>query len=268
MSDRGDTSPSVTTRRRTALVRDVSPRLGACELTHVDRAPIDIDRARRQHAGYCALLASLGWSVEMLPPLPEAPDGVFVEDTAVVLPEVAVLARPGAASRRAETDSVHGALRRHRTVRAITAPATLDGGDVLVLGRRVFVGESTRTSDDGIAQLRAALAPWAYEVLPIPVIECLHLKSAATAVGAGTVVVNPAWTVPERFAPARVIAVDDAEPHAANVLASDAHVAVTAAHAPRTTERLVAAGIRCVTVDLSELAKAEGALTCCSLLVG
>lgn len=248
-----------------ALTRAVSPTIGACELTCLDREPIDLDRARTEHADYERTLEALGCTVVRLPDAPDQPDAVFVEDTAVVLDEVAVVTRPGAPSRRAETPSVAAALMPYRTVVTIASPGTLDGGDVLVAGRHVFVGQSRRTNDAGIDQLRRILGRFDYEVAPIPVAGCLHLKSAVTAIGPATLLANKAWVDTAAFAAFDVIEVVPAEPHAANVLAIGSRLVCPAASS-RTRARLEARGFGVVPVNLGELAKAEGAVTCCSLV--
>ncbi|MHB8839708.1 MAG: arginine deiminase family protein, partial [Gemmatimonadaceae bacterium] len=159
----------------------MSPTIASCELTHLERAPIRVDVARAQHRGYERLLESLGCALPRVGPSPTHPDAVFIEDTAVVFDEVAVIARPGAKSRRDEVTAVAAALAPLRTLVRLKAPATLDGGDVLVVGRSVFVGRSRRTNDDGISQLAAALAGYGYTVQGVSVAGCLHLKSAVTA---------------------------------------------------------------------------------------
>jgi dimethylargininase len=251
---------------RVALTREVSPAIGACELTHLSRQPIDLERARAQHRSYEHALAALGCRVVRLPADPSLPDSVFVEDTAVVTDEVAVITRPGAASRRPETESVARALAPYRPLLSIEAPATLDGGDVLRLGRRVFVGLSSRTTEVGVAALRSRLGPLGYTVEGVPVSGCLHLKSAATAIGSDVVLVNPAWVDPGAFGAASVVEVEPEEPFAANAVLVGEALLVAAAF-PRTRERLERRGLHVLAVDLSELAKAEGALTCCSLVL-
>jgi len=249
-----------------AITREVSPALERCELTHLARRPIDVDRARRQHAAYCALLAELGCEVQRLPAEPDLPDSVFVEDAAVVLDEVAIVARPGAASRRAETTSVAAALAPHRELLYIEAPATLDGGDVLCLARDVFVGLSSRSGEPALAQMRTLLEPRGLRVHGVPLDGCLHLKSAACAVGVGTLLVQPRWVDPRAFAGYECIAVDESEPFAANaVRVRDALIHPEAF--PRTRERLEERGVRVLPVAADELAKAEGGVSCCSLLV-
>ena len=251
---------------RLAITRGVSPALARCELTHLERAPIDVARAAAQHAAYVRALAGLGCRVVELAAEPDLPDCVFVEDTAVVVDELAVITRPGAASRRPEPAAVARELARHRPLAEVVAPGTLDGGDVLRLGRSVLVGRSGRSNDAGIAQLEALLAPHSYTVEGVPVSDCLHLKSAVTQVAPDAVLLNPAWVGPATFAGWRVIAVDPDEPHAANaLLLGDAVIYPTAF--PRTAARLAAASVRIVAVDVSELAKAEGAVTCCSVVL-
>lgn len=252
--------------RLLALTRAVSPSLAACELTHLDRAPVDVATAAAQHAAYERLLESLGCAVRRVAPAPSHPDAVFIEDTAVALDEVAVVTRPGAASRRGEVEAVAEALAALRPLRRIEAPGTLDGGDVLVVGRRILVGRTGRSNDAGIAQLRAHVAPFGYTVEAVDVTGCLHLKTAVTALDDGTVLCNPAWVDPQAFAPLAVVAVDPAEPMAANVVRVGPALVHDAAHA-RTRARLEARGYAVHPVDASELAKAEGAVTCCSILL-
>ena len=250
-----------------AITRKVSPAIARCELTHLAREPIDLALAERQHAAYEASLRALGCRVASLPAEPDFPDSVFVEDAAVVVDELAVITRPGAPSRRGETESVAAALAPHRPVVAIEPPATLDGGDVLRLGRRVLVGRSSRSNAEGVAQLRALLAPHGYTVEGIAVSGCLHLKSAVTEVAPGAVLLNPAWVDPAIFAGTRLIEVDPGEPFAANALLVGG-TAIYPSAFPRTAARLERVGVRLARVDVSELAKAEGAVTCCSLIIG
>ena len=248
-----------------AITRGISPRFADCELTHLARSPIDLDQAVREHDSYCETLRGLGVQIVALPADPTLPDCVFVEDTAVVLPECAVITRPGAASRRPETAAVAEAVRPWREMFFISEPGTLDGGDVLVLGKRVLVGGGGRSNAAGIAQLADVLAPWGYTVEAVPLRGCLHLKSAVTQVAADAVLLNPAWVDPARFAGWRRIEVDPTEPDAANVLRVGG-TAIYARHHVRTRERLLAARIETLLVDAAEVAKAEGAVTCCSIL--
>ena len=249
-----------------ALVRQPSPELSRCELTHLPRQFIDADLATEQHASYVAAFAQLGAAVEWVPPLPDQPDGVFVEDTAVVLPEVAVVTRPGAASRRAEVPSVERALGAYRPLRRIRQPATLDGGDVLCIGRRILAGLSSRTNEEGIAQLRQAVRDFGYDVRAVRVAACLHLKSACTMISAGTVIANLAWIDAELLGDVKIINVDTSEAGAANTLTLG-DVTLVSSACPRTEDRLRRAGIRTRAIDVSELQKAESGLTCMSLIV-
>jgi len=249
-----------------ALTRPVSAFLARCELTHLVRTPINVERAREQHAAYEDTLRSLGVQVIRAPEAPDSPDAVFIEDTAVVLDELAVIARPGAASRQAETEAVVPLLAEYRSVRRIKPPATLDGGDVLRIGRTVYVGASSRTNADGIAQLGEILGPAGYTVVPVPVTGCLHLKSAVTEVARRVVLVNPRGVQPEVFADCEVVTIAERERGAANaLLIGDAVIYPT--HFPETMERLARHGLAVVPIEYDELAKAEGGVTCCSLLL-
>jgi dimethylargininase len=260
-----------------ALTRDVSPAMARCELTHLSRMLIDVERVAAQHAEYERALAQLGCAVRRLRTGKNLPDSVFIEDAAIVLDELAVIMRPGAPSRRAEVSAVAEALRRYRSLGRIEPPGTMDGGDVLRVGRTILVGRSSRTNDAGIAQLTRLVAPHGYLVRAIEVRGCLHLKSAATAVADHALLANRAWIVPGDCAdrgdkggtgalePFEVIDVDPREPGAANVVRVGDRL-LSAAAFPRTRERLEARGFSVVTVDVSEIAKAEGAVTCCSLL--
>ena len=248
-----------------ALTREISPAITRCELTHLARTPIDLDRARDEHAAYEATLRRIGCRVTRLPAGAEMADAVFIEDTAVVLDEIAILARPGADSRRGEVAAVGAALRHHRPVAAILAPATLDGGDVMRVGRTLYVGIGPRTNSAGARQLRGLATPLGYAVEETPYEGCLHLKTAVTPVADDLLLMNPEWVDPGRFAARRTIAVDPAEPFAANALLIGSDV-IYPAEFPRTRARLESAGVRIHAVAAGELAKAEGGVTCCSLV--
>jgi dimethylargininase len=230
------------------------------------RRTIDLTLARRQHATYEQALRAAGCEVRQLPEQPEQPDSVFVEDTAIVLDEVAVITRPGASSRRGEVESMAGMLSGLREVVRIEPPGTLDGGDVLRLDRTLYVGASTRSSGEGVAQLQRLLAPFDYRVVAVPLRGCLHLKSAVTQVAPGRVLLNPEWVDAECFPGWEPIAVDPAEPHAPNTLLVD-RALVYPASCPRTAGKLRVLGIDVRSVDMSEMEKAEGAVTCCSVIV-
>ena len=249
-----------------AITRPVPPSITECELTHLERQPIDWTRATAQHHAYECALQSLGCKLERLPVAPSQPDSVFIEDTAFVVDECAVIARPGAPSRRAETSMVADALRPYRRLAPIEAPATLDGGDVLRIGRRVYVGVSTRTNAEGIRQLSATLEPLGYSVESVVVRECLHLKTAVSALGDEQLLLNPRMVDGTAFRGAPWIEIDPAEPFAANVICVGDSV-LCPANAPGTRRRLETHGYDVVAVDASELAKAEAGLTCCSVIL-
>ncbi len=251
----------------TAYTRALSPRLAECELTHLPAQPIDLSQAEAQHAAYERALADAGFEVRRLPTLPDAPDGVFVEDTALILGRHAVITRPGAASRAGETASTAEGLVGDFTLHRLAA-GTLDGGDVLSIGRALYVGRSARTSDAGIAALADLAGPLGYQVVPVEVSGCLHLKSAVTFAGpdgAGRPVLlyHRDWISPAPFADVEPVAVP--EPSAANALRAGETLLVSAA-GPRTVDMLLGRGFRVVALDVSELHKAEAGLTCMSLI--
>lgn len=283
-----------------ALTRAVPRSIDRCELTHLDRTPIDYTRAVDEHERYEAALCAMGCRVERLPDAPEQPDSVFVEDTAVVFDDLAVIARPGAASRRGEVAATVAALSRHRRLAFIQAPGTLDGGDVLVMPGTIFVGDTPRTNAEGTRQLAAFVSSLGYEVVRVPVTKCLHLKSAISTLSVtgtpgtvgtgtpgtigtrtpgtsgtsgtqgtgirGTLLVNPDWIDTSYFKGFDLLNVDPSEPASANVLAIGDRV-LCAAECPRTRDRVEARGFVTLSVPAGELAKAEGGLTCGSLVL-
>jgi dimethylargininase len=236
-----------------ALTRAVPPSIVHCELSHLERIPIDVARAVEEHDAYERALGRLGCRVERIAPEPEMPDSVFVEDTAVVLDDVAVITRPGAESRRGETRSIAEALRRYRELAYIEAPATLDGGDVLRLGDTLYVGLSARTNEEGIRQL-ARFA----RVVSVPITKCLHLKSAVTEVGDRTLLMNTQWVDRSHFAGYEII-------EAENANALRIGDAVVYPGEIRGSE-VVRVSMDVVQVPMGELAKAEGGVTCCSVI--
>ncbi|MDT7579001.1 MAG: dimethylargininase [Pseudonocardiales bacterium] len=252
------------------LVRRPSPQLADGELTHLDRTPVDPDLALRQWSGYVAAFAERGWAVTEVEPADEHPDGVFVEDAVVVFAgldggELAVLTRPGVASRRGEVASVERALVGLEpdglplTVARITAPGTLDGGDVLKVGRTAYVGSGGRTNDAGIAQLAVLLTPRGWTVVPVPVTTVLHLKSAVTALPDGTVVgAEPSGCA---LTPTLVVL----EEHGTAVVDLGGGAVVMSADAPRTAALYRARGLDVVTVPITEFEKLEGCVTCLSV---
>jgi dimethylargininase len=248
-----------------ALTRAVSPAIAGCELTHLPRVPIDARTASAQHAEYERVLQNLGCTVERLAAGPDMPDSVFIEDIAVVLDEIAILTRPGAGSRRSESPAVAEALQAYRPLARIDPPGTMDGGDVLVAGRCVFVGCSSRTNGAGIDRMRQLVAGLGYALQPVSVRGCLHLKSAVCSVNDETLLMNPAWARTEEFRGFDIIDVDPGEAYGANIVRVIDRLLYSAAF-PRTQERLERRGFEVMTVDVSEIAKAEGAVTCCSLI--
>jgi len=249
----------------TAITRAVSTSINQCELTNLVRIPIDMERATTQHQEYEETLKLLGVEVHSLPAEPDLPDAVFVEDVAIVLDECALLTRPGADSRRPEVESVGLALAPYRRLFTIQAPGTMDGGDVLTIGKTIYVGLSGRSNQPAIDQMRTFLAPFGYTVHGVPVTGCLHLKSAVTQVSADTLLVNPVWVDKSNFPGMKFIEVDPSEHYAANALMVKETIIYQPAY-PKTSLRLEEADIHPLLVDQSELAKAEGALTCCSLI--
>jgi dimethylargininase len=250
-----------------AFTRDVASTIQRCELTHVAREPIDVQLARQQHEAYEGALRDAGLDVRKLPPRDDLPDSVFVEDTAVVLDEVAVITRPGASCRRDETESVRGPLAEWRSIATIEGPGTLDGGDVLILDRDVLVGLTPRTNLTGMQQLRSILAPFGYTVRAVPVRGCLHLKTAITRAGTKTVVANPSFVDPALVPGWDVVPVDAREPFAGNVLWLGATTIVAEGFARTNATLARATDSALVPVPASELAKAEGGVTCCSLIL-
>jgi dimethylargininase len=248
-----------------AVTRPLSPSFAQGERTHIEREPIDLTAANREHLAYEDTLRSVGASVVRAPDAPDQPDGVFGEDTAIVLDEVAVITRPGAPTRRPETIGIAQVLGNYRELCYLEAPATLDGGDVLRLGRVLYVGQSQRTNAEAVAQLRSLLRQWEYRVVPVDVTGCLHLKSAVTAVGDGRLLINRAWTDASVFEANELLDVAEPEPFGANALLVRDSV-MYPSHLTRTAERLERAGINVIRTACREIAKAEGAVTCCSLV--
>jgi len=250
-----------------AITREVSPRFNECEITHIERTPIDLNTARAQHHEYVNTLKELGCEVIELPAEEDLPDSVFVEDTAFILPEVAVITRPGADSRKPETESIARALSPYIKLIHVHEPATVDGGDVLVLGKNIYVGLSTRSNQAAIDQLNDLLRAYGYTVTGVELHDCLHLKSAVTRVDDGTtLLINKNWVDTSHFEKFELIEVDPSESFAANCLPIGKSIIFPAAF-PKTRAKLEQQDYKVATVDISELAKAEGAVTCCSLII-
>ena len=249
----------------TAITRKPSPALANCELEFLSRVEIDVARAAEQHRLYEACLAELGARVISLPAEDQFPDSMFVEDPAVVLDEVAIMTRPGAASRRGEGESLARALQPFRELKWIADPGTLEGGDVMRIDRTIYVGASRRTNAQGIAQLAQIAEPLGYSVAAVPVTGCLHLKSACCYAGSGVVLANRNWFDTSALRGLRILDVPADEPWGANVLRLGETVLVPVQF-PKTRALLEAQGFRVRTLDISEALKAEAALTCSSLI--
>src|SRR5580692_5602329 len=249
----------------TAITRAVSPAIVNCELSFIPRQPIDLQIAVAQHQAYERLLEKLGARIVSLPAEPDLPDSTFVEDPAIVLDELAVIFPLGTESRRPEAASLAQAISKFRKLEHVTLPGTLEGGDILRIGRKLFVGVTKRSNSEGIRQLAVILAAHQYEVIPVPVSGCLHLKSAVTCLGRDTLLANRAWFDPTPFSAYDWIDVDPAESHAANALAL-ANTIIFPVSFPRTRACVEAAGFHVTPLDISELQKAESGLTCSSLI--
>lgn len=252
-----------------AFTRPVSAKIEDCELTHLDRSAISAAKAAQQHENYESALRNAGCNVIRLPRLDHHPDAVFVEDTAVLLGDHAVITRPGAASRRAEAESTAEALADHFNIHRIRR-GRVDGGDVLRIGRTIYVGQSRRSDCAGVVALANTVAPLGFEVVPVPHERCLHLKTGATYAGhdeAGrpTLLINPDWIDPSVFSGLALLPTHPAEAFAANALRVGERLLYPAAY-PRTAERLRAVGFDVDELDVSELEKAEAGLTCMSLV--
>lgn len=248
-----------------ALLRAPAPQLMDGERTFIDREPIQFSVAQMQHEAYAAALLVLGISVEVLAPLPELPDSVFVEDTAVILDEIAILGQMGAASRKAEVEAMAPTLGRFRDVVSLPPPASLEGGDVIVVGKKILVGQSRRTNPAGIQALKAATAPWGYQVIAVPVHGCLHLKTACTALPDLRLLLNPRWVDVSPLSDFACCLTPQHEPWAACQLSVHDHVILDSCH-EATIEMLHREDYNVLPVDLSEFAKAEAGPTCMSLV--
>ena len=248
-----------------AITRAVSASLADCLLTFREREPIDVEKAKAQHAAYNEALRRAGAEVEVLPADDELPDSVFVEDSAVVFDEAAVITRPGTPVRQREVPAIEAVLSRYRDLQRITAPGTLEGGDVLRVGREFFVGITSRTNREGFEQFASIVREFGYRAIPVEVTGCLHLKSAVTALDEETLLLNPSWLDVAALPRIRHLAVAAEEPSGANALVVNGSVHLSARFR-RTRDRVEKAGFPVTAIDLSELEKAEGALTCSSLI--
>jgi dimethylargininase len=249
-----------------AITRAVSRNITNCELTFRRRECVDYEEAVRQHGAYRELLRRRGAEVFDLEAGDDTPDCCFVADTAVVLDEVAVIASPGAESRRGEVAAVEKILSLHRETVRITPPALLDGGDVLILGKQIFVGRSRRTNAEGIGALADIARPFGYGVTPVMVRGSLHLTTACSALNEETVLLNPLWIDAAPFTRHWVLEVPAGEPWAASTLRVGADCVCVEAGAPRTLELVARHCADVEVLDISEFRKAEGSLPCLSIL--
>ena len=248
-----------------AITRDVSKTIENCELGFIERKPIDFARTVQQLEGYRQALRRCGVEVTCLPEDQSHPDACFVEDTAIVLDDVAVICNPGALSRRGETPPIASELAKYRELTYIQSPGTIDGGDVLIAGTRILVGRSNRTNDDGIGMLARIAVQFGYTLTVVDVTGCLHFKSACTAINDETLLVNAAWVDPAALSGFHLIDVPRDEPWSANILRVEDTVFVQADF-PRTLDRIREVH-KCVeSLDVSEFRKAEASLTCLSLI--
>jgi dimethylargininase len=252
-----------------AFTRAVSAKLADCELTHLERVSIDASKAALQHNAYEAALREAGFGIARLPELPDHPDGTFVEDTALLLDGHAVILRPGVASRAAETESTAEGLADHFELHRLT-DGYVDGGDVLRIGRTLYVGLSSRTDEDGVTALREIAGGVGFAAVQAKSEKCLHLKTGATFAGtdaSGTPVLlyNPRCIDPSQFAGVEPLPVDPGEDHAANAVRAGSFI-ILPAGSPRTADKLLERGFALIEVDVSELRKAEAGVTCMSLI--
>jgi dimethylargininase len=235
------------------------------ERTFVEELEVDYELALRQHAAYRAALRQCGVDVIVLDVNRTMPDCVFVEDTAIVLDELAVMMSPGAESRRGEPAGIEPVLRTFRDIRRVNRPATIDGGDVVAAGRTLYVGESPRTNAAGIVALRETIAPFGYSVTSVPVRGCLHLKTACSALPDGRFLVNADWIDVSPLPQTLLVSVPNDEPWAGDVLVIGNRIVLSSAF-PNTARLLDGQGFEPVPVSVSEFAKVEGGVTCLSLV--
>lgn len=247
-----------------AITHLPSPKLQECELTFLESEPISMEKANEQHKSYCAMLERCGANVIVLDENVACPDSVFVEDPIIVFDEVAVLTSMGVASRRAESEAMEKIFSQYRTIKSISLPAKIEGGDVLKIGKKIFVGESPRTNREGIAALEAIIAPLGYAVFLVKVTGCLHLKTGATALDEKTILINSRWVDAKGFEGFRLIDVPSEEPFGANVLKIGETLCMNEAF-PKSIALVKSLGYTVDSTNISEFVKAEAGLTCMSV---
>lgn len=238
-----------------------------CELAFMAPQPIDTQLAREQHRAYRQCLEDLEFDVTCLPPNEALPDSVFVEDPVVLLDEVAILTMPFSPSRKGEVRNIEPAIRELRRIEKITAPGTLEGGDVLKIGKTLYVGLSRQTNQEGFSQFRGFVEPFGYTVVPVRTHGSLHLKTAVTALDNSTLLMNSEWIDAAPFSKFETVSVPKEEAFAANVIVRGPHVLMHEGFF-RTRMLVEARGFEVHTLDISEFLKAEAGLTCMSVLYG
>lgn len=248
-----------------AFVNTPSPRLAECQLSYVDRMPIDLSLARQQHGTYVQALIKLGVEVDILHINPHCPDGVFVEDPVIILDETAIITSMGNPERRAEIPAIKEYISGHRQIQEIRLPAKLEGGDVLQIGRKIFIGLSSRTNLAGMEALKIITQQYGYEIILVRVTGCLHLKTAVTALDEERLLINPSWLDTTPFRDFQLVVVPSEEPWGANILRLPMGVIANAAY-PGTCHLIASLGYRLEAVDISEYGKAEAGLTCMSVV--
>lgn len=241
-----------------------SASLEQCELTFVESEPIDIQKARIEHENYRKMLENCGANVIVMDENIDLPDSVFVEDPIIVFDEVAVMTSMGVESRRKESAAIEKTFAKYREIKRIELPSQIEGGDVLKIGKRIFVGKSSRTNAQGIRDLREIMTPYGYEVIAVKVSGCLHLKTGCTALDEETLLINPEWLDSKIFAGFRQIVVPTEEPFGANILKINETICMNAAF-PKTIKLVKSLGYKVQETDISEFVKAEAGLTCMSV---
>lgn len=248
----------------TVVTHQPSPGMQECELTFLENQRIDLELAASQHVEYRKMLESCGARVITLTDNLDLPDSVFVEDPIIVFDEVAVLTSMGVESRRRESAALESYFKHHREIERIKLPARIEGGDVLKIGRRIYVGESPRTNGEGIRSLARILEPYGYRIIPVQVNGCLHLKTGCTALDEQTLILNPAWVDPSQFAGYRIVETPPGEPFGANVLPIATTICMNEAF-PQTLYLVKELGYNVRSTNISEFVKAEAGLTCMSI---
>jgi dimethylargininase len=248
-----------------ALTHVVSPNINNCELTFMNRKPIDYQLATQQHENYCSLFRACGAEVVKLSESLAHPDCCFTEDTAIVVDELGIICSMGVSSRRGEISAVEKELAKYRPIAHINLPAMIEGGDVLQIGKKIFVGISKRTNAQGIEEVTKLLKPKGYEVIPVHVKGSLHLTTAASVIDDETFLLNPLWVDTGPFKNFNLLYSPEDEPWGANTFRVGDTICAEASF-PKTIELLRKHHGRVETLDISEFRKAEAGLSCLSLI--